>query len=92
MINDIEKSVKPNQRLFELKKPKRDLALQLAEEVCFLVNKSYIFISMICLTREFLAEWSCDGSWFDQRCLANLFKILNFGHAVVVDKIVVFFG
>lgn len=44
------------------------------------------------LTCEFLAEWRCDGSRFDQRCLANVLKLLDFGHAVVVDEVVVFFG
>lgn len=51
-----------------------------------------IHCSIICLTCEFLAELSCDGGCFDQRRLANVFEILDFGHAVVVDKIVVFFG
>lgn len=57
-----------------------------------LVNKHYIFIFVTCLTCEFLAEWRCDGSCFDQRCLANVFELLDFGHAVVVDQIVVFFS
>lgn len=74
--------------LFELEKPKQDASWL---KRCAFFN-SYIFISMSCFTCEFLAEWSCDGSCFDQRCLANRFKILDFGHAVIIDKIVVFFG
>lgn len=44
------------------------------------------------LTCEFLAERRCDGGGFDQRCLADVFQILDLRHAVVVDKVIVFFG
>lgn len=74
--------------LFKLEKPKQD-ASWLRRWAFYNSSTS---ISIVCFTCEFLAEWSCDGSCFDQRCLANMFKILDFGHAVVVDKIVVFFG
>ena len=43
-------------------------------------------------TCEFLAEWHCDGSGFDQCCLADMLQILDVRNTVMVDKIVVFFG
>lgn len=44
------------------------------------------------LTCEFLAKWRCDGGGSDQRCLANVFQILDLRHAIVVDKVIVFLG
>lgn len=44
------------------------------------------------LTCELLAEWRCDGGGFDQRCLADVLQIFDLRHAVVVDKVIVFFG
>ena len=44
------------------------------------------------LTCEFLAEWRCDGSGFDQCGLADMLEILDFRNTVVVNKVVVFFG
>lgn len=46
----------------------------------------------VCVTCKFLAEWRCDGGGFDQRCLADVFQILDLRHTVVVDKVIVFFG
>lgn len=47
---------------------------------------------MLYLTCEFLTEWRCDGGGSDQRCFADVFQIFDLGHAVVVDKVIVFFG
>lgn len=44
------------------------------------------------VTCEFLAEWRCYGGGFDQRGLADVFQILDLRHAVMVDKVIVFFG
>lgn len=43
-------------------------------------------------TCEFLADWRCDGSGFDQRCLANMLQVLDLRHTIMVDKVIVFFG
>lgn len=43
-------------------------------------------------TCEFLTEWRCDGWRFDQRCLADMFQVFDFGHTVVVDKVIVLLG
>lgn len=43
-------------------------------------------------TCEFLADWRCDGSGFDQRRLANMLQVLDLRDTVVVDKVIVFFS
>lgn len=43
-------------------------------------------------TCEFLTEWRRDGGRFDQRCLADMFQVFDFGHTVVVDKVIVLLG